>query len=241
MPIEKIQKQGRADMVFEALRKEILDGTFQTGEKIPSAGNLSRQFGVSLATIKAALQRLAVLGLIETRVGEGSFVLAFDPNRYLTQVSDFLFTENDITQLSEFRFCLEMAIVRLAIKKASQGNFQRMEQLLYSMDESGRKNDIELHGRLDYQFHLEIAKATGNNLFILTYEMMEKLVCRHITVLNNEFFRKPKDVEDVHWRLLRAIKDKDIDACRQCYVEMLYFMENSPPAGPLSGFTHRAR
>jgi GntR family transcriptional repressor for pyruvate dehydrogenase complex len=228
MPIEKIQKQGRADMVFAALRKEILDGTFQAGERIPSAGNLSRQFGVSLATIKAALQRLAVLGLIETRVGQGSFVLAFDPNRYLAQVSDFLLTENDITQLNEFRFCLEMAIVRLAVKKASANNFQRMEQLLHRMDESARKSDIELHGRLDYQFHLEIAKATGNNLFILIYEMMEKLVRRHTTVLNNEFFQNPRDAEDVHWRLFRAIKDKNIEVCRRCYVEMLYFLENPP-------------
>jgi GntR family transcriptional repressor for pyruvate dehydrogenase complex len=228
MPIEKIQKQGRADMVFAALRKEIIDGTFQTGEKIPSAGSLSRQFGVSLATVKAALQRLAALGLIETRVGQGSFVMVFDPNHYLDQVSDFLLTENDITQLNEFRLCLEMAIVRLVVKKTSGGNFRRMEQLLYEMDEAARKNDIELHGRLDYQFHLEIAKATGNNLFVLLYEMMGKLVCRHITILNSEFFRRPQDVEDVHWRLFRAIKDKDVETCRRCYVEMLYFMENPP-------------
>jgi GntR family transcriptional repressor for pyruvate dehydrogenase complex len=228
MPIEKIQKQGRADMVFAALRKEIIDGTFQAGEKIPSAGCLSRQFGVSLATIKAALQRLAVLGLIETRVGQGSFVLAFDPAHYLDQVSDFLLTEHDITQLNEFRLCLEMAIVRLAIKKTSGGNFQRMEQLLQGMDEAARKNDIELHGRLDYQFHLEIAKATGNNLFVLMYEMMGKLVRRHATILNDEFFRRPRDVEDVHWRLFKAIKAKDIEACRRCYVEMLYFLESLP-------------
>jgi GntR family transcriptional repressor for pyruvate dehydrogenase complex len=90
MPIEKIQKQGRADTVFSALRREIIDGGFQAGEKLPSAGSMSRQFGVSIATIKAALQHLAALGLIETRVGQGSFVLAFDPNRYLDQVSDFL-------------------------------------------------------------------------------------------------------------------------------------------------------
>jgi GntR family transcriptional repressor for pyruvate dehydrogenase complex len=228
MPIEKIQTQGRADMVFAALRKEIIDGTFQAGEKLPSAGTMSRQFGVSIATIKAALQRLAALGLIETRVGQGSFVLAFDPNRYLDQVSDFFFTEQDIVQLNEYRLFLEMAITRLAMQKASGSHFQRMEQLLLRMDEAALKRDIEQHGRLDYQFHLEIAKSTGNNLFVLMYEMTGKLVRRHATVLNDEFFKRPRHKEDVHWRLFKAIKEKNVDDCRRCYMEMLYFLEKPP-------------
>jgi GntR family transcriptional repressor for pyruvate dehydrogenase complex len=228
MPIEKIQKQGRADTVFAVLREEIIGGAFRAGEKLPSAGTMSRQFGVSLATIKAALQRLAALGLIETRAGQGSFVLAFDPGRYLDQVSAFLLTENDVAQLNEYRLYQEMAIARLAVKRASALHFQRMEQILRGMDESARNNDIELHGKLDYLFHLEIAKATGNNLFILMYEMIGELVRRHATILNDEFFKRPQDKEDVHWRLFKAIKDKDIEACRRCYVEMLYFMENPP-------------
>jgi GntR family transcriptional repressor for pyruvate dehydrogenase complex len=228
MPIEKIQKQGRTDTVFSALRREIIDGVFQAGEKLPSAGSMSRQFGVSMATIKAALQHLAALGLIETRVGQGSFVLAFDPNRYLDQVSDFLFTEHDVDQLNEYRLYLEMAMTRLAVKKAGEHNFQRMEQLLRRMDEAALNQDIEAHGKLDYQFHLEIAKATGNNLFVLTYEMTGKLVLRHTTVLNDKFFRQPRTGEDVHWRLFKAIKDRDLAACRRCYGEMLYFTDDPP-------------
>jgi GntR family transcriptional repressor for pyruvate dehydrogenase complex len=228
MPIERIQTRGRADTVFAALRKGIIDGTFQAGEKLPSAGSMSLQFGVSLTTIKAALQRLTVLGLIETKVGQGSFVLAFDPNRYLDQVSDFLFTEHDIAQLNEYRLYLEMAIARLAMHKVSGTHLQRMEHFLHRMDEAARERDIELHGWLDYQFHLEIAKATGNNFFVLIYEMTEKLVRRHATFLNDEFFKQTRNDEDVHWRLFRAIKDKNIEACRRCYVEMLFFMEKPP-------------
>jgi GntR family transcriptional repressor for pyruvate dehydrogenase complex len=231
MPIKRIQKQSVSDTVFVALRKEILDGAFQAGEKLPSAGSLSCQFGVSVATVKAALQRLAALGLIETRVGQGSFVLEFNPNRYLDQVSDFLLTDNDVSQLNEYRLYFEMAATRLAIKKAGESNFQKMEQILRLMDAAVRAKDIELHGSLDYQFHLEIAKATGNNIFVLVYEIIGKLVRRHATYLNDKFFKKVRDQkegEDVHWRLLAAIKAGDIDVCRSCYVEMLYFMEGPP-------------
>jgi GntR family transcriptional repressor for pyruvate dehydrogenase complex len=235
MPIEKIQTQGRADTVFSALRQEIVNGAFRAGEKLPSAGSMSRQFGVSIATIKAALQHLSALGLIETRVGQGSFVLAFDPNRYLDQISDFLFTRHDIAQLNEYRLHLEMSIIRLAIKKVPEIDFQRMEQLLRRMDEAEENRDVEQRARLDYQFHLEIAKATGNNLFVLTYEMIGKLVRRHTAFLNAEFFKRSLTGEDVHRRLFQAIKDRDIKACQRCYVEMLYFLEEPPEdaaAGP---------
>jgi GntR family transcriptional repressor for pyruvate dehydrogenase complex len=234
MPIEQIQRQSVADRVFAALREDIIGGAFQAGEKLPSAGSMSRQFGVSVATIKAALQRLATLGLIETRVGQGSFVLEFNPNRYLDQVSDFLFTDSDISQLNEYRLYLEMATTRLAMRKAAAANFQRMEELLRRMDEAARKKDIELHGQLDYQFHLEIAKATGNNIFVLVYEMIGKLVTRHATYLNDEFFKRVSaqpDREDVHWRLFKAIRARDVNACRACYVEMLYFLESPPDEG----------
>jgi GntR family transcriptional repressor for pyruvate dehydrogenase complex len=195
---------------------------------------MGRQFGVSISTVKAALQRLAALGLIETRMGQGSFVLDFDPNRYLDQVSDFLFTDGDISQLNEYRLYFEMAATRLAMEKAAPANFQRMEELLHRMDEAARIKDIELHGRLDYQFHLEIAKATGNNIFVLVYEIIGKLVTRHATYLNDEFFKRVSgrhEQEDVHWRLFKAIGAKDVTACRDCYVEMLYFLESPPEGG----------
>jgi hypothetical protein len=54
------------------------------------------------------------------------------------------------------------------------------------------------------------------------YEMIGKLVCRHTTLLNDEFFKRPQDKEDVHWRLFRAIKNKDIRV-----VQKLQFLNNN--------------
>jgi GntR family transcriptional repressor for pyruvate dehydrogenase complex len=234
MVIEKIKKQSVSDSVFSTLRQKIIDGTFQRGDKLPSVNRLSEQFGVSVATIKAALQRLATLGLIETKVGQGSFVLEFNPNHYLDQMSEFFLTKSDISQINEYRLHLEMAATRLAIKKATEDNFKKMKQLLLRMDDAEEKKDIELHGQLDYLFHLEISRATQNNIFVMAYEVNRKLFCQHTTLLNDEYFkdffsRREKGVEDVHWRIYRAIRNKDIATCLACYKEMLFFLE-SPPA-----------
>jgi GntR family transcriptional repressor for pyruvate dehydrogenase complex len=231
MAFEKIKKQNVSDHVFGALRQEIIKGTFTGGTRLPSAAELSGQFGVSIATVKGALNKLATLGLIETKNGQGSFVLEFNPSRYLEQLSDFFLTDSDISQITEFRFFFELEAARLAIQKGTEENFKRMEDLLRQMDEAVHKRDMELHGRLDYEFHLEIIRAAGNNVFVLVYEVTRRMFRQHTTILNEAFFKKTidqKEGEDVHWRLLRAIREKNIGACRDCYVEMLYFREALP-------------
>jgi DNA-binding FadR family transcriptional regulator len=117
---------------------------------------------------------------------------------------------------------------RLAVKKATAENFARMEELLARMDGAAAENDMELHGRLDYLFHLEISRATQNNIFVIAYEVNRKLFCRHATLLNNEYIRIRKK-EDVHRRLYRAIRDKDLALCLEYYREMLFFLESPPP------------
>ncbi|MDR1176838.1 MAG: FCD domain-containing protein [Treponema sp.] len=223
MSLKKIEKQSIADQVFSSLKQEILNRNFEVGGKLPSEAILSKQFGVSKATVKIALQRLATLGLIETLVGQGSFVKAFDTAQYLSQMREFLPSDHDIDQITEYRLYVEMTTTKLAIKRAADENFRRMEELLRRMDDAVEKNDIVLHGKLDYEFHLEICRATGNNVFVLTYEIIGEMLRRHATVLNDEFFRrikKQKPGNDIHWKLLQAIKEQNLDACRACYIEM---------------------
>jgi len=230
MAIDKIMKQNISDAVFGTLRQEIINGVFKAGDKLPSTAKLSEQLGVSVASIKLALQHLSAMGLIETRTGQGSFVLAFDPYQYINQVSEFLLNENDISDITEYRMYFETAIAELAMNKATEENFRTMESVLHQMDEASHKKDIVLAGELDYQFHLEIAKATQNSIFVLAYTLISKISLRHTTIMKEIYEKRAvhqKSSGDVHWRLYRAIKAKDLKTCRSCYKEMLYFK----PAG----------
>ena len=229
MSLKKVEKQSVADQVFNSLKQEIMDRNFEVGVRLPSEAELSKQFGVSKATIKIALQRLATLGLIETKVGQGSFVQQFDATQYLSQMKEFILNNHDISQITEYRLYVEMATTRLAIKRANEENFKRMEEFLRQMDDAAAKNDIVLHGKLDHQFHLEICRATGNNIFVLAYEIIGKMLRQHTTILNDGNFKKihgQKPEEDIHWKLLRAIRDHDLDACRNCYITMFSVFEN---------------
>jgi GntR family transcriptional regulator len=71
-----IQSKSVADQVEELLRERIRDATYLPGSRIPSESELSDEFGVSRATVRTVLAKLAVNGLILRKQGDGTYVNA---------------------------------------------------------------------------------------------------------------------------------------------------------------------
>jgi DNA-binding GntR family transcriptional regulator len=69
-----IQTKSIADQVEELLRGRIRDGTYAPGSRMPSESELSDEFGVSRATLRTVLAKLAVNGLILRKQGDGTYV-----------------------------------------------------------------------------------------------------------------------------------------------------------------------
>ena len=88
-----IQPKSVADQVEELLRERIRDATYSPGSRIPSETELSDEFGVSRATIRTVLAKLAVNGLILRKQGDGTYVNARvgELNAHLGNLWDFIY------------------------------------------------------------------------------------------------------------------------------------------------------
>ncbi|MCA9969831.1 MAG: GntR family transcriptional regulator [Anaerolineales bacterium] len=62
------------DQIDEILRQRIYDDVYPPGYRLPSESELLQEFGVSRATIRTALTRLATEGLILRKQGDGTYV-----------------------------------------------------------------------------------------------------------------------------------------------------------------------
>lgn len=65
--------------IRETLAREITDGRYRTGTKLPSEQALAARFGVNRHTVRRALADLAEAGLIHVRRGAGATILADAP------------------------------------------------------------------------------------------------------------------------------------------------------------------
>lgn len=80
--------------IVNDLRKMIDENGLQPGDKLPSERVLSETFNVGRSSIREALRALELLGLIETRKGEGTFLRDFEGHNLVELISTFIL-QND--------------------------------------------------------------------------------------------------------------------------------------------------
>lgn len=81
--------QARYRQIASALEADIVSGRLKVGEQIPSERAMAEQMGISRMTARKALQELAGRGMLETRVGHGTFVGTPTIQQELTALSGF--------------------------------------------------------------------------------------------------------------------------------------------------------
>lgn len=67
-------KKTKHQQILEYVRQAILGGTYKAGDRLPTDGQLMRQFSTSRPTVARAMRDLEMEGYLERRAGSGSFV-----------------------------------------------------------------------------------------------------------------------------------------------------------------------
>lgn len=149
--------------VIEQIKDMIKSGELQPGDKLPSERDLVEQLQVSRTSIREALSALQLIGLVESRHGEGNFIRDGLDSNFLEPLSVlFLLDRTPSEEILQFRMLLEVEGARLAAKNATP---QQIEEIRSVVDLLAlHQDDEEQNIRWDKEFHYLIAKASGNRL-----------------------------------------------------------------------------
>lgn len=192
------------------------------GERLPTEMQLAKQFSVGRSTIRESLKILAYKKLI-VRKKEGTFVAESAPGALDGQLKIALDLDvANLTELLELREILETAIIRLAVKRATDEDILEIERINWRMTEPGVPAE-ELQKR-DIEFHEYIAGATGNETLAMLAGVVRQLVTASIEepVLPAEVF---KESADFHSDIIRTLKERDEEAAALTMAEYLMRMD----------------
>src|SRR5689334_21745951 len=96
-----------------------VDG-LKTGDKIPSERELSERLNFGRSSVREALRALELLGLIETRRGEGTYIRDFRGHQLVQLLSTFILQDQKAKRdVFETKSFIEMDCLRLALQKAN--------------------------------------------------------------------------------------------------------------------------
>lgn len=200
-----IQKVKASQLVEQAIKRAIIDGTLTIGDKLPSELDLSKQFRVNRSTVREAIRSLTKLGIIHVKKGpgQGSFLVENLP-RTLSEKFEFFMELKKITldQVLEFRIVIETSTAEFAAQRRAEEDLQSLKRIL-AVDRD-RKMEIGSLVGSSLSFHLGIAAAAKSPLLSLILESIAELLhrCMVQTVSSRE---DPSESIQEHYEIYNAV------------------------------------
>jgi GntR family transcriptional regulator, transcriptional repressor for pyruvate dehydrogenase complex len=181
-------------------------GAWKPGSKIPSENELAEGMGVSRVSVREGLQMLVTLGLLETRHGEGTFVREFTGDTYLNELFPLLaLGKVGLFHVLEYRRVMEKGTAAIVAEKATDEIVRGLEACYAGMERS--KDDVAAFAMADLDFHLFLAKATGNPLIIKVTDIIRRILT--VSMENVVSALGVKDGLSYHKRIIEAVRARD--------------------------------
>lgn len=210
MKMARIERKKLYEEIADRISNQIKDGEFIVNEKLPSIQKLALDYGVGQASIREALNALRVMGLVEIRHGEGTFVKNIKPKMFSKEMA--VYTKKDIIDLLEVRKIIEVGTVSRAAVNRSEEDLLKIKEALDQMKLA--VNNKSIGEESDYAFHLAIAQATENELLIqLLEEVSDKIKTTMKETRKIWIYTETKSIEKLykeHLEIYEAIKMKNV-------------------------------
>lgn len=227
MDFEPIKTSKVYEEVINQIKKMIYEGNLKRGDKLPSERELKANLNVSRASIREAFSALEMIGLIESRPGEGTFIKSNPDKNLLEPLSLALLLEEDVEQeLLELRRVLEIDCVKLAAERINEKELERLLEILEKMET--RTGFEEESIELDRDFHHTIAKAGKNNVLFYVMTSIMEAMDFHIKHTRTKLVSRPETMNQFtiqHRKIFEAIKNNDSEAAMTNMREHLDYVE----------------
>lgn len=221
--MEPVKKRTRLyEEVVRQITSKIEDGILRPGERLPTERELVSQLGVSRTSVREALRALELMGMIESKVKEGTFVKRIGLDGALLRYSNSgEVDETCILEMYAVRLQLETLSIRLAAQNRSEEQLEKMRRAVESIRDEIETGERGQSG--DGRFHMAIAEASGNCVLLRILSMCADMVSSSITASN--LHANVNVLVDEHLEMYEAVKNRDekkAERLMRCHIRRAY-------------------
>jgi GntR family transcriptional repressor for pyruvate dehydrogenase complex len=213
--VEPIRREPLAAEVARRLVDYLLSGGVEPGARMPSERQLAEAFGVGRSAVREAIAALSLIGLIEVRHGDGTYLKRPD-SPLLPQVVEWglLLGEQRTADLVEARQKIEVDIAGLAAERRTDDDLAVLSSLLSRMEwESRGGAETAAFVDADVEFHLRLAEAARNSALRDVLSSIQALLRAWIGRVIAEGYRDISYAE--HVPILDAVRARDARAAEE--------------------------
>lgn len=213
---ETIENKKISQIVIEQIQDMIMRGELKNGDKLPPERELTQTLNIGRPALREALKALEVIGLIESRHGQGNFIVNNTENSFFKPLSlSFKLSNGNIEEILELRHLIESYTVKQAAIFASADDVEKLYNLYENLVDA---DTTELKSRYDKEFHYEIAKLSKNTLINNLFESTSYLFDNFINKTVRMSFFGEDSIEKLyeeHLNIIKAIENHNEEEASQ--------------------------
>ncbi len=203
--------------LVEALGDRIRDGRLAAGDKLPTEAAFMAEFGVSRTVVREAISKLQASGLVQTRHGIGTFVVGLGEAAPFRLAPEQFATLRDVIAVLELRIGIETEAASLAAQRRNADNLRQMRSALDAVAAAVDEGRDAVGP--DFQFHLEVARATQNAHFADLMVSLGTMIIPRARLdgapdMSDEQRLYLRRVNAEHESIYDAIRNQDSEAAR---------------------------
>lgn len=208
--------------IVDQIQMKIFSGELPPGTKLPTERVLAAELDVNRGTVREALKKLEILGLVEINHGDGIYTLDYRESGNLELIKNMIYLEGRIPpelmkNILELRRIMVPEMAAIAAAERSDDDIEKLEEVI-----SSEKPVVEK----DLQVHKILARAAGNILYMFILNFFNE-VFRDFA--GDIYFSDKKNAErslKFHRDIYKAVKEKNARKSREITKEILVFAEN---------------
>jgi GntR family transcriptional regulator, transcriptional repressor for pyruvate dehydrogenase complex len=177
---KRLEQPRAFEEIVSQIQEAIIEGRLRPNDRLPPERVLATTFGVSRASVREALRALEVFGVVMSRRGTGPLAGSIVADSAAEGVAGALQLHIGLLQIPmadmvEVRTVLETHAARLAALHRDADHIKTLSALV---DQMRAANDIRSCHDADTEFHVELARASGNALLPVFMEGLRSAMRR---------------------------------------------------------------
>jgi GntR family transcriptional regulator, transcriptional repressor for pyruvate dehydrogenase complex len=215
--------------IVEQIRQLMKGGELKPGDKLMPERELAARLQVSRPSVREAIRSLEMMGVVEIRRGDGTFMRDTNADEIIRPLAMFLAVEKgSLLEMFEVRRIFETATARMAAERASDEEVDEIHKALDGMIASFNAQDSERGEEYDIAFHYGIADATHNALLSRLFRTVSEEFSRSVSVARRRLYVdevNPQKLIEQHRRIYKSIKSHDPDGASAAMLTHLTYAE----------------
>lgn len=218
-------KKGNINQLLNRLTmyfaEQLFEKRLKKGDKIESDRVLAAKLGVGRSAVREALKVLDVLGMIDIRPGQGTYISNNEANFFIIPLSWSLFLNgSQIDSIIEVRNLMEVKAAYLAADCRDEESLNKLYDISHRIHKAYIERDFKEFLNADLEFHICIAECSGNQVIYSMIQTISNLM-RHVSGSGMVDEKQLQEIYDEHQKIYGLILASDAEGAAEAMQEHL--------------------